>query len=648
MQTNTNKSMRDMAFASLLISIGLVALHLYYMGYLIFDRFGWTTRLTDRLLFQFSKTGWLDGTQSRMAVFFFLAVSVAAGSVRRTRAARGLKVIVLLSGGAAFFWGGRLLPGWAGDPETGFWEYAAAILMGYWLLERGMSECRLFVEQWLGKRLGFGQSNEGFPQETRIMKGEFSLHLPALYKLQGVVISSWVNFINPRRGILIVGSPGSGKSRFIIEPLIRQVVEQGQALFVYDFKYPALTRQVYGHFLANRSKYPATAGFYSIQFNDLSRSHRCNVLEPSTLKSVSDALGVARTILLSMNKTWIQRQGEFFVESPINFLAALIWWLRKYNKGCYCTLPHAIELAQTPYERLFPLLNTQPEIATLVQPFVQAWQNKTFEMLDSQISSARIPLGRLATDDVYYVLSGNDLSLQINDPAAPKVLCLGGNPRRQEALGPVLSLYIDRLNQLCNEAERRPCAIVCDEFATVRAYSMYTTIGTGRAHYITPIIAVQDLSQLRTLYTRDEADLFLNISGNLLCGQVSGETARWVSERFPRIQREKESMIVGEQGTSVSTTLQWEPTATQSTIAGLSSGEFVGVLADDPDKQMELKFFHGHLVREESGAERRIDLPMVRKVDGEDVKQNFWKIKNDINEVVTEVCEQLQGGRVVG
>jgi len=571
-----------MAFASLSIGAGLLALHFYYNDYAFFDRWGWSSKLTDRLVYNFSRTGWLDGMRAWVAIFFFFG-----------------------------------------------------IYFGY----------RCLLRKRIGRGPAFGQGKEGFPQETRLIKGEFSLHLPAQYKLQGVTIGSWVNFINPRRGIFIVGSPGSGKSRFIIEPLIRQVVEQGQALFVYDFKYPTLTRQVYGHFLANRAKYPATAGFYCIQFNDLSRSHRCNVLEPTTLRSLSDALGVARTLLLSMNKTWVQRQGDFFVDSPINFLAALIWFLRKYNKGCYCTLPHAIELAQIPYEKLFPLLKTQPEIATLVQPFAEAWQNKTFEMLDSQISSARIPLARLATPEMYYILSGNDLSLRINDPDAPKVLCLGGSPADREALGPVLSLYIDRLNQLCNEAGRRPCAIVCDEFATVRAYSMATTIGTGRAHYITPIIAVQDLSQLRTLYTRDEADLFLNITGNLLCGQVSGETARWVSERFPRIQREKESVINSEQGTSVSTTLQWEPTATQSTIAGLSSGEFVGVLADDPDQQMELKFFHGHLVRKDPGVEPRAVLPVVRQVSEEEVKRNLWKIRNDI---VGMVAEEVGRGRVVG
>src|SRR5258708_8900457 len=331
-----------------------------------------------------------------------------------------------------------------------------------------------------------------------------------------------------------MGSPGSGKSWFIIEPMIHQLIQKGFALFIYDFKYNALTSQVYNQFLRYRDKYPPSAKLYCINFTDLSRSHRCNLIEPGTLEYMADAIGASRTILLSMNKTWVNRQGEFFVESPVNFLAALIWYLRKFQNGQYCTLPHAIELAQAPYEHLFTLLNTEPEIETLIGPFIEAYRNKTMEMLDSQVSSAKIPLGRLASPDLYYILTGNDLSLDINDPAAPKILCLGRDPPRQEALAPVLSLYIDRLNKLINKQVKHPCALVCDEFATIRAYSVLTTIATARSNNIIPILAVQDLSQLRTQYAREEADLILNITGNLVCGQVGGETARRVSERFPR------------------------------------------------------------------------------------------------------------------
>ncbi|MBN8855610.1 MAG: TraM recognition domain-containing protein [Sphingobacteriales bacterium] len=174
---------------------------------------------------------------------------------------------------------------------------------------------------------------------------------------------------------------------------------------------------------------------------------------------------------------------------------------------------------------------------TLINPFIMSYRDGIMDLLDSQVSSAKIPLARLSSPDLYYILTGNDCTLEINDPAAPKILCLGGDPSRQEALGPVLSLYIDQLNRLVNRAGRHPCALVCDEFATVRAFSMVTTMATARSNNIVPVLSMQDINQLRTQYSKGEADMILAIAGNVFCGQVGGETALRVSERFPKILR---------------------------------------------------------------------------------------------------------------
>jgi hypothetical protein len=216
----------------------------------------------------------------------------------------------------------------------------------------------------------------------------------------GKTKDSWINLVNPRRGILVLGTPGSGKSRFIIEPLIRQLMEWGTALFVYDYKYDALTRFVFSLFQANKTRYPHGTPFYCINYSDLSTSARCNVLDPVSLKYVSDAVGASRTMLLSLNRTWVDRQGDFWVASAVNFIAALIWCLRSYKKGIYCTLPHVIELPRQPYETLFELLAREPSLSSLVDPFVQAYTKESKEMLDGQMASAKIPLARLASPDL--------------------------------------------------------------------------------------------------------------------------------------------------------------------------------------------------------------------------------------------------------
>ena len=482
---------------------------------------------------------------------------------------------------------------------------------------------------------------DGFPQEGLKLKTNTSLHLQTNYTYNGQAYKGWVNFVNPRRGILVIGTPGSGKSRFVIEPLMRQLMEQGRAIFIFDYKYDALTKLAFALYQRNKSCFPPGTAFYCINFSDLNRSHRCNVLASSSLIWLSDAIGASRTVLLSLNKTWVERQGDFWVESAVNFIAALIWYLREYQEGIYCTLPHVIELSKQPYDKLFALLEEEPSVSSLIDPFVKAYTSESREMLDGQLAGAKMPLARLSSPDLYYVLTGNDFSLDINDPAAPKIFCLGGDPSRAETLAPILSLYIDRLTRICNQPGRHPCALICDEFATVRAHTMLSTIATARAHDIIPILCIQDVSQLRTLYSRNEADEIVNVSGSVLWGQTGGETARWASERFPRVQRERTSVSTNSTDTSFSKHLDWEQAITPATVATLSSGEFLGVVADDPKVRLKHKGFHAQLVREPGDDVAGISVPVVREVDRACLEEAFQRVRLDIELLISEKISKV-------
>lgn len=629
---NTTHPARNISNLSSTAGWTVFLLHLYFYCYPWFEARKMYTVIGNRLLVRIAKTGIFDNPNySKGLALVFLLLGVLATPLRReTGRSRMWKVAGLVLAGGVYF---LVRPGLFGG-ALGYEIYAGVcgIMLFIMLILTG-SLARHSSMPGLAKDDPFGVQKAGFPQESRRYTADFGFSFKGWYRYEGRRRRSWINIVNPRRGILVLGTPGSGKSRFIIEPLIAQLMQKGMAIFIYDYKYDALTRIAYSHFEANRRRYPEGAAFYSINFTDLSRSHRCNVLDPATLKWPADAIGASNTILLSLNKTWVHRQGDFFIESPIIFVAALIWWLKKYQGGRYCTLPQVIELSKQSYDVLFPLLAKTPEVADMIQSFLQAYINQSTEMLDGQMAGARIPLARLSSPDIYYVLSGNDVTLDINNPAAPKVLCLGGDPMRAEALAPVLSLYIDRLTRICNRPGQYPCAIVCDEFATVRASGMLGVMATGRSNNIIPVLALQDMAQLRTHYSKDEADGIMNISGNVFCGQAGGETARWISEKFPKVMKERLSVSEGGGEPSTSRHLQWEPVMTPATLAGLSSGEFVGVVADDPEVELGVKAFHARvMLRKGRGVAK--ELPVVRPVSEEEVQREYERVRGEVQRMV--------------
>ena len=642
----TNNHQRTANGVSILcetIGISLLLIILYMTCYSVFAQWGIRSRITDHILEAILKTGLLDDPMASKfySVVFLLLGTLARPHRKEPGVSWRISMAELTFSGLIFF----LTPEFWDDKNQGqglYIAYMVIIALDFLWIMSSASHLMRYIRMPWNDSDPWGHDRSGFPQLSAKIPGYFTLHLRAQHVYKGRKQKGWINLINPRRGLLIIGSPGAGKSRFIIEPLIRQLVRKGMAMLIYDFKHDALTRLAYAHWLESKAKYP-DGSFYHIHFNDPAKSHRCNVLAPESLTWISDALGVSRTILLSLNKSWVDRQGDFFVESPIIFLGALIWFLRQYKNGIYCTLPHVIELARLPYDQLFLVLCTEPETEGLIDPFLQAYTNGTTEMLDGQVAGAKIPLARLASPDIYYILTGHDVDLHINDPKRPAILCLGGNPQRTEALTPVLSLYIDRLNRICNQPDQHPCAIVCDEFATVRAPALLTTIATGRSNHIIPIIAVQDMSQLRTLYSRDEADWILGVSGSVLCGQVGGETARSVSERFPKILREKQSLSVNSGDTSVTRHMEWEETVTPATVAGLSSGEFVGVTADDPVYIMRMKIFQATLIREKRDDIAGKDLPVVRAVSEKDLQEAYSRVKLDIKGIVEEIRREMMG-----
>lgn len=627
------------------LSLLILLVHFYLCCYSAFVYWGFTASVTDQLILNISKTRIFTGLWSaKLASLLLLLVSLLGVKGKKEEQISYSSIIAYLVSGLLLYFLAVLFFYVNVNVSVVAAGYIMITSMGYLLIVMGGGQLSRLIKEKLQKDI-FNEENETFPQEERLLENEYSINLPARYRLGKLYRESYINFINPFRGILVAGTPGAGKTYFVIRHILEQHIQKGFSMFVYDFKFDDLSKMVYNMLLKYAGNYAVRPKFYVINFDDLNRSHRCNPLDPSSMEDITDATEASRTIMMGLNRDWIKKQGDFFVESPINFLTACIWYLRKYRDGKYCTLPHVIELMQSDYDQLFAVLETQEEIKVLINPFISAYRNEAMAQLEGQVASAKIGLARLSSPQLYYVLSGNDFTLDVNNPLEPKVVCVGNNPQKLQVYGAVLSLYISKMVKLVNKKGQLKSSLVFDEFPTIFFNNMDSLIATARSNKVSTTLAVQDFSQLKKDYGAELSDVITGIVGNVISGQVTGGTAKTLSENFGKISQQKDSMSINSSDTSITKATQLDYAIPASNIATLSSGEFVGVVADNPGQKIKLKMFHcevkndhDRIAREEASYK---EIPIVKRVSGEDVLENYNRIKREVLELFKQECENL-------
>lgn len=521
--------------------------------------------------------------------------------------------------------------------------------------------CLLTVGMWTGRLLKehlmddvFNEENESFMQETRLITNEYSVNLPTRFYYKKKWHDGWINVVLPQRGCIVVGSPGSGKSYCVINQFIKQQIEKGYALYCYDFKFPDLSLIVYNHLLKNKDKYKANVQFYVINFDDPRHSHRCNPINPTFMSDIADAYESAYVIMLNLNRTWIQKQGDFFVESPIVLFAAIIWYLKIYENGKYCTFPHAIELLNKPYSDIFTILTSYRELENYLSPFMDAWKGGAMEQLQGQIASAKIPLSRMISPSLYWIMSGDDFTLDINNPDEPKVLCVGNNPDRQNIYSAALGLYNARIVKMVNRKGKLKCSILVDEVPTIYFKGLDTLIATARSNKVAVCLGAQDFSQLVRDYGEKEARVIQNTVGNVFSGQVSGETAKNLSERFGKVLQQRKSVNMTREDTSTSISTQLDSLIPASKISNLSQGMFVGSVCDSFQEKMEQKIFHCEIVVDNArvAAETKAykPIPVITDFTGgdgkdhmrEEIERNYYRIKEEVGGIIQKELRRIE------
>ena len=565
----------------------------------------------------------------------------------------GRRIALAAAAGALLFFGcdlARIVPG---DLRLRFWGYVLTLAGGYLLL--------LAAGVWIGRRIGkpsvddpFNEENESFMQETRLLENEYSVNLPTRFCYGGQSRTGWINVVNPFRATAVLGTPGSGKSYAVINSYIRQHIEKGFAMYIYDFKFDDLSTIAYNHLLRHLDKYEVKPRFCIINFDDPRRSNRCNPLDARFMTDISDAFESSYVILLNLNKTWAQKEGDFFSDSAIVLLAAIIWYLKIYDGGRYCTFPHAIELLCQPYEKVFPVLASYPELENYLSPFMDAWQSNAQDQLQGQVASAKIPLTRIISPQLYWVMTGSDFTLDINNPEAPKILCIGNNPDRQNIYSAALGLYNSRIVRLINRKGRLKSSVIIDELPTIYFRGLDNLIATARSNKVSVCLGFQDFSQLERDYGDKEAKVIINTVGNIFSGQVVGDTARTLSERFGKIVQRRESYSVSTESVTTSTNTQLDTLIPPSKISTLTQGVFVGAVADNIDQPIEQKIFHARIEidsgRLKAETASYVPIPEISSFVGEDgtdhmeriVKENYYRIKAEVRDIIRREIARIE------
>ena len=630
-------------------------MNVYWYCYEAMHIWGVTIGVVDRILINFNRTGGLFHSILYTKLFSLLLLALSCLGTKGVKAEKmsWSKIWTVLAVGFCLFflnWWVLLLPiSHLGNATL----YIFTMTAGYiCLLMGGLWISRLMRHNLMEDV--FNNENESFMQETKLMVNEYSVNLPTRFYYKKKWNKGWINVVNPFRASMVLGTPGSGKSYAIVNNYIKQQIEKGFAMYIYDYKFPDLSEIAYNHLLHHLDAYKVKPQFYVINFDDPRKSHRCNPINPAFMTDISDAYESAYTIMLNLNRSWIQKQGDFFVESPIILLAAIIWFLKIYEKGKYCTFPHAIEFLNRPYAQIFPILTSYDELANYLSPFMDAWEGGAQDQLQGQIASAKIPLSRMISPALYWVMTGDDFSLDINNPKEPKVLVVGNNPDRQNIYSAALGLYNSRIVKLINKKKQLKSSVIIDELPTIYFRGLDNLIATARSNKVAVCLGFQDFSQLTRDYGDKESKVIQNTVGNVFSGQVVGETAKTLSERFGKVLQQRQSMTINRNDKSTSISTQMDSLIPASKISNLTQGIFVGAVSDNFDERIDQKIFHAEIVVDsvKVSAEMKAYQPIpviveFKNEDGSDnlketIEANYRKVKQEILTLVDSEIQRIK------
>ncbi|MCU7571140.1 type IV secretory system conjugative DNA transfer family protein [Riemerella anatipestifer] len=479
-----------------------------------------------------------------------------------------------------------------GDIKINLYQilYAVFSFVGVAITQTGADSISKLMQQKMGKDR-WNVEEESFDQNKELVNTDTSVNIPYLFRYNRKNHKGWIN-INPFRGTLVLGTPGSGKSFGVINPTIRQLVSKGFSLCIYDFKFPDLGQIAYYHYLLKRKKDPTYKhNFVVINLNEVEKSKRVNPLKKEYIKTLADAQEMAESMVSALQKGGSSAGGgadQFFTQSAINFLSSCIYFFATFENGKFSTLPHLLSFMNKSYKEIFDTLFSHEELTSLLSPFKSAYDNKAFDQLEGQVGTLKIFLSRLATKESFWVFSGDEVELKISDKENPSVMILASNPSTQDINSALYSAVLNRILRLINDKGNLPSGVIADEFPTIYIHKIDNVIATARSNKVAVMLGLQELTQLRQFYKKEVAETISSIIGNILSGSARDKgTLEWLEKIFGKIKQKSYSQSISNQGTTTSINEKMESMIPAGKIAGLRTGEMVGMIAQGEENDTE-------------------------------------------------------------
>ena len=634
-------------------------------------------------------------------------------------------------------WGGTMM-----GLATNRVFYALCSIVGTMLVHQGLDGIAKYYNYKLGEDR-FNFENESFEQSQEKMETPYSVNIPMIYYFKHRMHKGWINIINPFRGTIVLGTPGSGKSFGIIDPFIRQHAAKGFAMMVYDFKFPTLGRTLFYQYCKNKryGHLPENCGFHIVNFSDVEYSNRVNPIQQRYIPDLAAASETAATLLAALKKGGEKKGGSelFFDISAENFLAAIIYFFINFHPtgwkngkrltryilyegkklklitrywvdyqavdekghvvldfldensrnvstdedgmfvdlnnfsyrdtngklvviqkawyededgvpvkpdtitGEFSDMPHVLAFLGRAYSEVFDILMQDEKIMSLMAPFQSAWKNKAMDQLEGMVGTLRVQAARLVSPEAYWVFTGDDFDLKISDPAHPSYLVIANDPEKEQVIGSLNALILNRLVTRVNSQGNIPLSIIVDELPTLYFHKIDRLIGTARSNKVAVTLGFQELPQLEADYGKNGMDKIISTCGNIFMGAARNkQTLEWAqNEIFGKAKQTSKSITINDQKVSTSIQERMDFLVPASKIADMATGWLAGQASRDFTKTEESVLNHFDIEQSEEFkptkyfCKTNFDMDRIKKE--ENYYQNLPKMYNFASEKEKEI-----------